>query len=93
MIEEATSTNSRFNVIAHELWGNKWGGYETNTSWFIAKDADLEETLEAARGRWEVFKLNYYSKARVGDIIDTGYDCDLSLEVNCIPFLEIRVSK
>lgn len=93
LINESASTNSRFDVVAHELWGNKREGYATNTSWFITKDADMEETLEVARGRWEVFKFNYHSKARVSDITDIGYDCDLSLEVDCIPFLEIRIAK
>ena len=93
LINEATSPTSRFNVVAHELWGNKRDGFETNASWFITKDADLDETLEAARGRWEVFKVNYHSKARVSDINDIGCDCDLSLEVDCIPFLEIRIAK
>ena len=91
LIRETNAT--RFDVVAHELWGNKREGYETNTSWFITKDADMAETLEAARGRWEVFKVNYHSKARVSDIQDIGCDCDLSLEVDCIPFLEIRPSR
>jgi hypothetical protein len=93
LINETNATNeSRFDVVAFELWGNSQEGFETNTSWFIAKDADLQEALEAARGRWEVFKVNYFPKARVGDITDTGLDSTLSLEVDCIPFLEIRVA-
>ena len=95
LILEATQLgpDTRFDVVAHELWGNKREGYETNSSWFLTKDADMAETLEAARGRWEVFKVNYHSKARVSDIQDIGCDCDLSLEVDCIPFLEIRPSR
>ena len=95
LILEATQLgpDTRFDVVAHELWGNKREGYETNSSWFLTKDADMAETLEAARGRWEVFKVNYHSKARVCDIADTGFDSTLSLEVNCIPFLEIRPSR
>ena len=93
LINETSATNeTRFDVIAHELWGNSREGFETNSSWFITKDADLEEALEAARGRWEVFKVNYRPKARVCDIADTGFDSTLSLEVGCVPFLEIRVS-
>ena len=91
-----TETNpdddARFDVVAHELWGNSQEGYSTNSSWFITTNADLSQVLEAARGRWEVFKLNYLPKARVGDITDTGFDSTLSLEVDCIPFLEIRLS-
>jgi len=91
LITETNATSeTRFNVVAHELWGNSSDGFETNTSWYIATNATLEEALEAARGRWEVFKVNYLPKARVSDISDTGFDSTLSLEVDCIPFLEIR---
>ena len=93
LINETNATNeSRFDIIAHELWGNSKDGLETNSSWFIATNADLSQVLEAARGRWEVFKANYLPKARVSDISDTGFDSTLSLEVDCIPFLEIRLS-
>ena len=91
LITEANATDeTRFDIVAHELWGNSREGFETNTSWYIKTNSTLEEALEAARGRWEVFKLNYLPKARVGDITDTGYDNTLSLEVDCVPFLEIR---
>jgi hypothetical protein len=93
LILETNATNeARFDVIAHELWGNSREGFETNSSWFITKDADIEEALEAARGRWEVFKVNYLPKARVRDIADTGFDSTLSLEVDCVPFLDIRLA-
>ena len=93
LINETNATNeTRFDVIAHELWGNSQEGYSTNASWFIARNADLAQVLEAARGRWEVFKVNYLPKARVCDITDTGYNNILSLEVDYVPFLEIRLS-
>jgi hypothetical protein len=88
--ETQPTNNSRFNVVAHELWGNASEGFETNSSWYIATNATLEEVLEAARGRWEVFKLNYLPGARISDIQDTGFDSTLSLEVDYVPFLEIR---
>ena len=91
LITESNATNdARFDIVAHELWGNSRDGFDTNSSWYIKTNATLEEALEAARGRWEVFKLNYLPKARVGDIVDNGYSDDLSLEVDCVPFLEIR---
>jgi hypothetical protein len=91
LITETNATNeARFDVVAHELWGNSREGFETNSSWFIVKDADIEEALEAARGRWEVFKVNYLPKARVCDIEDYSCNSTLSLEVDCVPFLEIR---
>jgi hypothetical protein len=91
LISETQPTNeTRYNVVAHELWGNSEEGFSTNSSWYIATNADIETVLESARARWEIFKLNYVSKARVGDISDTGFDSTLSLEVDCVPFLEIR---
>lgn len=90
--ETNPASDARFDVIAHELWGNSREGFETNSSWYIATNADLSQVLEAAHGRWEVFKANYLPKARVCDISDTGFDSDLSLEVDCVPFLEIRLS-
>ena len=90
--ETNPASEARFDVVAHELWGNSKEGFETNTSWFILRNADLSQVLEVARGRWEVFRLNYLPKARVSDISDTGFDSTLSLEVDCIPFLEIRLS-
>ena len=91
LIAETQPTNeTRFNVVAHELWGNSEEGFSTNSSWYIATNATLEQVLESARARWEIFKLNYLPKARVGDIQDTGFDSTLSLEVDCVPFLEIR---
>ena len=93
LINETNATNeARFDVVAHELWGNSQEGYSTNSSWYIATNADLSQVLEAARGRWEVFKANYLPKARVCDITDTGFDSTLSLEVDFVPFLEIRVA-
>jgi hypothetical protein len=92
ILETNATLETRFDVVAHELWGNSREGFETNSSWFITKDADIEEALEAARGRWEVFKVNYLPKARVCDIEDYSCNSYLSLEVGCVPFLEIRIS-
>lgn len=91
LISETNATNeSRFDLVAHELWGNSREGFETNSSWYIATNADMNQVLEAARGRWEVFKANYLPGARVCDITDIGYDDNLSLEINFVPFLDIR---
>lgn len=81
-----------FDVIAHELWGNRREGFETNTSWHLTRNADVAQVLEAARGRWEVFKINYLPDARVSDLIDDSCGTGLSiyLSVNGTPFLEIR---
>jgi hypothetical protein len=93
LISETNATSeTRFDVIAHELWGNNKDGFDCESSWYIKLDADLSEVIEAARGRWEVFKLNYLPKARVSDISDSGYDDNLSLEIDYVPFLEIRTA-
>jgi hypothetical protein len=86
------SQNATFDIIAHELWHDGDGWY-TNSSWYLKRAADLPTVLEAARARWEVFKVNYAPKARVRDIVDAGYDANLALDVDCIPFLEIRPSR
>jgi len=81
-----------FDVIAHELWGNSRDGYEVNDSWFIKRKADLAELLDAVRGRWEVFKVNYSTRATVSSISFDGDDETIYVESDGIPFLEIRVS-
>jgi hypothetical protein len=90
--ETNTDADARFDVVAFELWGNSREGFDCNNAWHIARGVELNEVLEAARGRWEVFKANYLPKARVCDISDTGFDSTLSLEVDSIPFLEIRLA-
>ena len=92
LIEKTNATNeSRFDVVAFELWGNSQEGFDCNNAWKIATNATLEQVLKSARARWEVFKVNYLPKARVCDISDIGFDDDyLNLEVDCVPFLEIR---
>lgn len=92
LIAETNPTaETRFDVIAHELMHDGFG-WSTNSSWYLKRDANIAETLEAARGRWEVFKANYHSRARVADIQDNGFDSTLSLDVDYIPFLEIRLA-
>lgn len=84
--------NARFEVVAFELWGNAREGFDTNSAWYLSKNADADQVLQDARGRWEAFKVNYLPKARVADIEDTGFDSTLSLEVDSVPFLEIRLA-
>jgi hypothetical protein len=84
--------NARFEVIAFELWGNSREGFDTNSAWYLSKNADADQVLQDARGRWEAFKVNYLPKARVSDIADIGFDSTLSLEVDSVPFLEIRLA-
>jgi hypothetical protein len=85
-------SNARFEVVAFELWGNAREGFDTNSAWYLSKNADADQVLQDARGRWEAFKVNYLPKARVSDIADIGFDSTLSLEVDSVPFLEIRLA-
>jgi len=91
LLEGGIEQGATFDVIAHELL-NDGDGWSTNTSWFLVRGADLSGVLEAARGRWEVFKVNYHPRARVSDIIDAGFDERYLFEVDHIPFLDVRPS-
>lgn len=85
--------NRSFAIIAHELWGNSREGYETNTSWFLARNADFEDLLRVARGRWEVFKVNYSPRATIHGLSFDGDERTIYIESEGIPFLEIRVNE
>lgn len=80
-----------FTLWAHELWRDDVG-WSSNDRWKILTEGDLEEALRSARSRWEVFKENYDSKARVFDI-ERGdyYNHHFSLECGCLPFLDVEV--
>lgn len=85
--------DSEFTVIYHELQRDG-EGWSTNTSWRARDYATKKEVLEMARGRWEIFKLNYISSARVCDIKDdTSFGNTRRLEVNCVPFIDIEVKE
>lgn len=81
-----------FDIAAFELWGNARDGFDCNSSWYIARDVPRDSVADHARGRWEVFKANYLPRARVSDIADINHHAEsgLSLEVDCVPFLDIR---
>ena len=88
----AYAPGTRFAVYAFELWGNPREGFDCNDCWRIVNDADPQEVENAAIARWEIFRLNYARRARVSDIVNTGEGAPhaASLEVDCLPFLEIR---
>lgn len=85
----------RFDVIGLELWGNRREGFDCNNTFYVARNIDKSEALEAARARWEAFKVNYHPKAKVSDIEADGWDGvgTSHLSVDCIPWLEIRAAK
>ena len=80
-----------YSVIAHELWGDG-DGWSVNDSWYLSRNVDKAQVLEVARGRWEVFRANYSPRAKVKDLSFDGDDSVIYLNVDGIPFLEIRIS-
>jgi len=85
--------DSTFTVFAHELWRDDMG-WSANGAWYLARNASLSEVLSIARGRWEVFKVNYSPRARVSDIADIGYESGkYSLECAHLPFIDISLNK
>jgi hypothetical protein len=77
-------------LYAHELWRDG-EGWTSNDLWRMTRECDAEQAAEHGAARWEVFKANYASKARVSDVRDIGWDSDASLECDCLPFLDIRI--
>lgn len=83
-----------FEITAFELThdGESWS---VNTPFNIGRNLDRQETLSRLRSRWEIFKANYDSKARVKDLVDIsdGYDGACNLEVNCTAFADVRICR
>ena len=80
-----------FTLWGHELWRDAEGGWSSNDRWKILSNGDLSEALEAARSRWEVMQCNY-GRHNICDIqAGEVYDGRLSLDVNCLPYLDIEV--
>lgn len=80
-----------YSVIAHELWADSEGGWSVNDSWYLARSCDRDEAISHLRHRWEVFKANYHPSAKVKDLVDADcFDGPCLLEVDCIPFAEVR---
>lgn len=84
---------STFDVIAYRLTMDRRCGWEVNDHYYLKGGCDLDEALYWARIRWEMFKRNYWSRARVKNIQDEGSGSSLSLEVDGIPFLGINVNE
>jgi hypothetical protein len=88
-LEELLPHYPSYAVIAHELWGED-GGWSVNSSWYLSRSCNREEAISHLRHRWEVYKVNYHPKAKVKDLADMGDDQGSILDVDCIPFAEIR---
>lgn len=80
--------NALFDVRAHGLLHDGYG-WSSNDVWRIASSVTLEGVLDAARGRWEIFKINYSPKATVKGIQDYGWKEEMNLESDGLPFLDI----
>lgn len=82
-----------FRVVAYGLTRDG-EGWSVNNPFCLGENITFGHVLEIARGRWEVFKINYMPKARVSDIEDVGdFDGDFELEVDCTPFIQISLCK
>ena len=91
LIDNELTDGETYSVIAHELW-NDGDGWSVNDSWYLSRNADKAQALQDARCRWEIFKVNYLPKARVKDVTFDGDDSVIYLNVDGIPFLEIRTN-
>jgi hypothetical protein len=80
---------TKFDVIAHELT-NYGYGWSVNDNFRIGTDCDKQEVAERARGRWEIFKLNYMPKALVRKLTDVGWEKEIAIECDYVSFLTIR---
>ena len=91
-MEELLPEWEAFDVIAHELLMDM-DCWNVNDSWRIARNVDREDAISALHDRWHIFKENYAKQARIKDIEDANYSGEeypSLLEVDCIPFAEIR---
>jgi len=91
LIHNELTENETYSVIAHELWSDG-DGWSVNDSWYLSRNVDKAQVLQDARGRWEIFKVNYLPKARIKDVTFDGDDSVIYLNVDGIPFLEIRTN-
>jgi hypothetical protein len=89
MMLEAFKPGDRFNVIAYEL-SHDGLGWSVNTPFRIGTDCNLWEVLSHARGRWEVYKANYDSRATVAGLSDIGEGDTVEIESGCTAFLSVR---
>ena len=89
LLENADHSNG-FTVTAYELT-NDGGGWSVNSPFKLGTGVSLPAVLEMARGRWEVYKVNYDARARVSGLSDiSDQDNVWELESAQTPFLRIE---
>jgi len=82
--------SARYTVTAYELT-NDGCGWSVNTPFTIAREVCIAGLLEALRGRWEVFKTNYDSRATVSGIEDISDMPEVwELESSQTPFARVE---
>lgn len=81
-------------LTAFELTREPEGGWSVNTPFNIGRGLDRSEAISRLRSRWEIFKANYDSNARVSDLedISCGDETVCNLEVNCTAFADVRIN-
>lgn len=93
ILTETFGTEGTFTLRAHELThdGEDWS---SNDRFTFATDVSLDEALSAARNRWEVFKVNYNSKARVSDVsLTSHHEVWATIEADYLPFLDVEFTR
>lgn len=82
--------SARYKVIAYELTHDRQG-WSVNTPFCIASETGIAGLLESLRGRWEVYRVNYDSRARVSGISDiSDEDGAWELEAEQTPFARVE---
>jgi hypothetical protein len=90
-----SDVNEGFDVTFWELWRDSEGGWTVNDGWKAGRGLDKAATVDLLAERWEVFKLNYLSRARARDLVDSGdaYPHDgrveARIEVDCTSFANV----
>lgn len=92
-------------VQFYGLWRDSEGGWSVNDGWTAATNIERVALVDLLAQRWEVFKKNYYPRARLGDIrvesqtllTTTGangevidQEVNLEIEACCSSFVVIR---
>lgn len=90
ILTETFGTEGTFTLRAHELT-HDGEGWSSNDRFTLGKEVSLNMALFMARGRWEAFKANYNSKARVSGVSCTSHhEVWATIEADYLPFLDVE---
>jgi hypothetical protein len=76
-----------YSLRAFELWGDG-DGYSVNSAWTFVRDLNSKEALEAARDRFEIYKINYAPKVRIKDLEMESDETGCTLTHHGMPVVE-----